>query len=282
MVNDAVWRGRQSGCRLGGTGVRFEWRQANRVCCRGSAVRAADWPLIGRRPNGATRTWCWPFRAGRIAWRCCGRWWHSRKLAAVTGKLYRGPSQPRYARRSKPMPTRLGLSTVRAAGTAVGRLPRWTCHHLPPSRATVGKQPLERLGTISCCKPPKRLGARFVATAHTADDQVETVLQRIVRGTGLAGLAGIPKPTAACQRASSWCGRCSRLRRSDVLNYLASIGQDLSHGRFERRRPLHAESAAARVIADVARAVQLRCGCCAAAAGRAGRRSAAGSGESGR
>ena len=70
----------------------------------------------------------------------------------------------------------------------------------------------------------ERAGARYVVTAHTADDQAETVLQRIVRGTGLAGLAGMPR-ARALSPATTLIRPMLSVRRQEVLRYLDSIGQ---------------------------------------------------------
>ena len=87
-------------------------------------------------------------------------------------------------------------------------------------------------------------GARHVATAHTADDQVETVLHRMIRGTGLAGLAGIPR-TRPLTGAATLIRPLLTFHRAELLDYLASINQpyrtDSSNAdiRFTRNRVRH-------------------------------------------
>lgn len=70
----------------------------------------------------------------------------------------------------------------------------------------------------------ERVGARYLATAHTADDQAETILHRVLRGTGLAGLAGIPR-TRSLGQAVTLLRPMLGLRRADVAAYLAALEQ---------------------------------------------------------
>jgi tRNA(Ile)-lysidine synthase len=69
-----------------------------------------------------------------------------------------------------------------------------------------------------------RAGARYVATAHTADDQVETVLHHIVRGTGLVGLAGMPR-FRQLSAAATLVRPILDATRAEVLAYLSALGQ---------------------------------------------------------
>lgn len=68
-------------------------------------------------------------------------------------------------------------------------------------------------------------GARFVVTAHTADDQVETVLFRVLRGTGIAGLAGIHR-VRALSEATSLIRPMLSICREEVVVYLHALNQD--------------------------------------------------------
>jgi tRNA(Ile)-lysidine synthase len=69
-----------------------------------------------------------------------------------------------------------------------------------------------------------RTGARYVVTAHTADDQAETILHRILRGTGLAGLAGIPRVRPLADGVVVIRPMLA-IRRAEAVAYLESIGQ---------------------------------------------------------
>lgn len=74
------------------------------------------------------------------------------------------------------------------------------------------------------CQTAERLGARYVVTAHTADDQAETVLHHALRGTGLAGLAGMPR-TRLLSPAVTLIRPLLEFRRRDLENYLVAQSQ---------------------------------------------------------
>jgi tRNA(Ile)-lysidine synthase len=70
----------------------------------------------------------------------------------------------------------------------------------------------------------RREGVRWVATGHTADDQAETVLHRLLRGAGLKGLRGIA-PRRPLDGGVSVVRPLLTTTRIEVIAYLLSLDQ---------------------------------------------------------
>ena len=69
------------------------------------------------------------------------------------------------------------------------------------------------------------LGARYIVTGHNLNDQIETILFRIFRGTGIAGLSGIP-PFRLGNDSVTIARPMLKVQRSEIEAYLSEIGQD--------------------------------------------------------
>ncbi len=71
-----------------------------------------------------------------------------------------------------------------------------------------------------------RIGAKKVALGHQADDNAETLIQRVARGTGTHGLIGIPPSRPISRGSRVWLVRpLIRVESSEIREYLKTISQ---------------------------------------------------------
>lgn len=87
----------------------------------------------------------------------------------------------------------------------------------------------------------RRYNSRFVAVAHTADDQAETILHHVLRGTGITGLRGIPRIRPLDDRITLVRPMLD-MSRGDIVKWLGERRQTYRHDatnsdvRFTRNR----------------------------------------------
>jgi tRNA(Ile)-lysidine synthase len=83
------------------------------------------------------------------------------------------------------------------------------------------------------------IGAHHIATGHHADDQVETVLFRVQRGTGLDGLAGIPRQRGRIVRPllTYWRSELEDYAKDQRLNWMTDPTN--TSRRYARNRIRH-------------------------------------------
>ncbi|MEM6798329.1 MAG: tRNA lysidine(34) synthetase TilS, partial [Planctomycetota bacterium] len=70
----------------------------------------------------------------------------------------------------------------------------------------------------------REAGARYVVTGHTLDDQVETILFRVFRGTALAGLAGVQE-FRELSAGVTLVRPMLQTARAELETYLATLDQ---------------------------------------------------------
>lgn len=86
-----------------------------------------------------------------------------------------------------------------------------------------GEAEYRRLRYDFLTKTAAEHGMTHITTAHTSDDNAETLLLNLVRGTGLGGLTGIPATRSAGD--ATLIRPLLTVSRTEVLEYLDRIGQ---------------------------------------------------------
>ena len=93
-------------------------------------------------------------------------------------------------------------------------------HGTPRAWVATTRETRARIARYRWLRQKRReLGARWIVTAHHADDQRETILMRMLRGSGPAGLAGM------------------QARSRDILRPLLPFSRATITGYAERQRP---------------------------------------------
>ena len=125
---------------------------------------------------------------------------------------------------------RLGVPLTSAA---------WNTRRRMRARGLAGEAGLRTLRREFLAAAARRAGCTAIATAHTADDQLETVLMRLARGTGLTGLGGM-RP-----RRGAWIKPLLEVTRAEIERDLAAAGVSWREDRsnldpaFTRNRVRH-------------------------------------------
>ncbi len=110
-----------------------------------------------------------------------------------------------------------------------------------PTRGTHFESDARRARYDWLTKIARERGASVIAVGHTSDDQAETILHRLIRGTGPRGLVGMRSHRAlATDRQLRLVRPLLRASRQEIRDYLAALDQpyreDVSNADLSRTR----------------------------------------------
>jgi tRNA(Ile)-lysidine synthase len=150
----------------------------------------------------------------------------STALLLMAAHWAQGPDRPRIEVATVDHAMRAGSGEeARAVAALSARL--GLAHHLiewrgPKPRSRIQERAREaRYRLLGDCAT--RIGADFVLTAHHADDQVETVLFRLIRGSGIAGLKGMESVVA--RERFALARPLLALRKAELVAFCAAWGE---------------------------------------------------------